>query len=199
MSDLGTSSGDAGTTNAAPNQSSSAQRSINASDGASNTLQMAMLNMPRTGNFASTLNHLSRQPLPGHSLSRAGLGSDGRVSPGSESNDADGRKGAQLLPDDWGQSEPTMLLKSGGLWDQLRQQDERRLSAERFDSMVVGTTAVTTSALTAGYVVWMLRSGFVITSVVSQIPAWTIIDPLSLLEESDDGESLATMIEKEPV
>jgi VCBS repeat-containing protein len=198
-SDIGSFNGSTGSTEAASPSSGSNHRGNSTAEGSSTSIEVAMLSSARTEGFVSTSSQLARHLLPGHGLGRGGVSVDGRLNTGNESDDEGGRRGGRSSADEWGQNEPAMLLKSGGLWDQLRQQDERRLSADRFDSMVVGTTAVTTSCLTAGYVVWMLRSGFVITSVVSQIPAWTIIDPLSLLEESDDGESLATMIEKEPV
>ena len=51
----------------------------------------------------------------------------------------------------------------------------------------------------AGYVIWSLRSGYMLASVLSSMPAWTLVDPLPVLqylddEEEDDGESLESII-----
>ena len=53
---------------------------------------------------------------------------------------------------------------------------------------------------TVGYVLWTVRGGFLLTGLLAQIPAWRIIDPLSILEgadgEANDGESLQSMLEE---
>ena len=66
-------------------------------------------------------------------------------------------------------------------------------------SVAVATAASVTSALTVGYVVWLVRSGFLLASMMSSLPAWKLADPLSFLEclsESEDGETLESILEK---
>jgi len=65
----------------------------------------------------------------------------------------------------------------------------------------VGSVAVS-SSLSVGYILWLLRSGVVVASMMSAMPAWRFIDPLPVLggqdgEDEDDGESLETMVRKE--
>ena len=48
-------------------------------------------------------------------------------------------------------------------------------------------TSLTTTA-SVGFVVWMLRGGFLIASLLSSLPAWTFVDPLPILDEFDDSD-----------
>ena len=56
------------------------------------------------------------------------------------------------------------------------------------------------ASLTVGYVVWMLRGGVLITSLLAQMPAWRIVDPLVVLESLDksdeDDESIGSLMEQ---
>jgi hypothetical protein len=52
-----------------------------------------------------------------------------------------------------------------------------------------------------GYVVWLIRSGVLLSSFLSSMPAWQLIDPLPVLayrrnNDDDDDESLESMIER---
>ncbi|MGI9324712.1 MAG: hypothetical protein ACR2PZ_05795, partial [Pseudomonadales bacterium] len=54
------------------------------------------------------------------------------------------------------------------------------------------------------YVVWLVRGGVVLSSVLSSLPAWRLIDPLPVLatvlsnsQDEEDEESLASMLEAE--
>ena len=59
-----------------------------------------------------------------------------------------------------------------------------------------------TAGLSVGYVVWLARSGVLMSSVLSSLPAWSFIDPLPVLaslqnrQEDDDEESLESMVEE---
>lgn len=48
-----------------------------------------------------------------------------------------------------------------------------------------------TSSLSVGYVVWMIRGGLLASSLLTQMPAWRLVDPLVVLSYLDDanGES----------
>jgi hypothetical protein len=55
--------------------------------------------------------------------------------------------------------------------------------------------------LSAGYVVWMLKGGSLLASLLSSLPAWQLADPLAILvgkkeDEDDDDDSLKTIIEE---
>jgi len=65
---------------------------------------------------------------------------------------------------------------------------------------VVGSAIATSVGLSAGYVVWLLKGGSLMASVLSSMPAWQFTDPLAILvgkkdDEDDDDESLETIIE----
>lgn len=64
---------------------------------------------------------------------------------------------------------------------------------------IVGGTAAVSTGLSVGYVVWTLRSGILMTSLLSSLPAWRFIDPLPILSgkvsaEDEDDESLESLV-----
>ena len=67
--------------------------------------------------------------------------------------------------------------------------------ADVFDG-AVGTSVAT------GIVIWLLRGSFLVASLLSSLPAWNFIDPISILDEArnasdgGDDESLETIIDK---
>ena len=58
------------------------------------------------------------------------------------------------------------------------------------DQVVVGSSAIATTSLSVGYVIWMLRGGSLFASFVSSLPAWSSFDLLPVLDKFDE-ESLA--------
>jgi hypothetical protein len=50
-----------------------------------------------------------------------------------------------------------------------------------------GTVAVTSMAVTAGYIFWMMKGGYMLASVMSQLPAWQSIDPLPIFDAVAGG------------
>ena len=71
----------------------------------------------------------------------------------------------------------------------------------RFDQIVAGTVAAATTGLTVGYIVWMIRGGQLIASLVTAIPAWSVFDPMPVLDsfvvggKEDDEESIERIVE----
>ena len=69
-----------------------------------------------------------------------------------------------------------------------------------YEGLVVGTSFAVSSTATAGYAVWMLRGGTLLTTFMSPMPAWQAFDPLPILadrdrdDEEDDDETLASLI-----
>ena len=55
--------------------------------------------------------------------------------------------------------------------------------------MAVGATAVVSTGLSVGYVVWLLRGGTLLASMVSALPAWVAFDPLPVLESFEKQHS----------
>ncbi len=68
--------------------------------------------------------------------------------------------------------------------------------------IVLGTTTVVSTALSVGYVVWLIRGGTLFASMVASLPAWTLVDPLPILtsfqetnpSEQDDEERLCDLV-----
>jgi hypothetical protein len=62
----------------------------------------------------------------------------------------------------------------------------------KVQSVVVGSSAAVTGTLSVGYVIWLLRGGLLVSSLLSSLPAWHAIDPLPVLgrteQDEDDGE-----------
>jgi len=53
---------------------------------------------------------------------------------------------------------------------------------------VSGSIAVGSFGLTVGYVLWLLRGGALVASLLSSLPAWRLIDPLPVLSRVDEEE-----------
>jgi hypothetical protein len=49
---------------------------------------------------------------------------------------------------------------------------------------LVASSVAITGSLSIGYVVWLLRGGLLLSSLISSLPAWHIIDPLPVLSRS---------------
>lgn len=66
-------------------------------------------------------------------------------------------------------------------------------------AIVGGTTALSTG-VSVGYLIWTLRSGMLMTSLLSSLPAWRFIDPLPILEseieQEEDEESLQSIVDE---
>ena len=57
----------------------------------------------------------------------------------------------------------------------------------RRDDHGLGITVST--GLTVGYVIWMLRGGMLISSLIAQMPAWRLVDPLVVLDRFEEFDS----------
>ena len=77
-------------------------------------------------------------------------------------------------------------LEQAGFWTELDtfEQDVKNsiLEEGEWEELVVETTTVAGTTLTVGYIVWLLRSGSVVFGLVSSLPAWTMMDPLPILQ-----------------
>jgi len=63
----------------------------------------------------------------------------------------------------------------------------------------VGSSVGLSSGFTVGYMIWLLRGGTLMGSMLSSLPAWRLVDPLPILVEmggelDDDNESLESMV-----
>lgn len=85
--------------------------------------------------------------------------------------------------------------------DYWQQQDDQALREQVFENMVVGSTAMVSTSVSVGYVVWLLRGGSLLTTFLSSLPAWQAFDPLYVLnsfeengDENQDSESLESLV-----
>ena len=69
------------------------------------------------------------------------------------------------------------------------------------DKTVLSSSVTIASGLSVGYVFWILRSGTLLASVITSLPAWRYIDPLPVLDSlnddeiENDSETLESMVE----
>ncbi|MGH8666305.1 MAG: cadherin-like domain-containing protein, partial [Burkholderiales bacterium] len=62
--------------------------------------------------------------------------------------------------------------------EQVRNRIEEQFAQNR---TVVASTIAVSTGLSVGYVLWLVRGGLLLTSVLSALPAWQIVDPLPVL------------------
>ena len=91
-----------------------------------------------------------------------------------------------------------LTIDSQIVHQQARNQQQEELFV---DNLVVGSTAVVSTSISVGYVVWMLRGGTLLSTFLSALPAWQTFDPLPVLESferrrENDNESLLSMVTK---
>ena len=69
---------------------------------------------------------------------------------------------------------------------QRRFEEIQRHTLEEIESRrdAVSTSIVATGTLSVGYVVWLVRGGVLMSSMLSALPAWQMIDPLPVLAAS---------------
>ena len=80
-----------------------------------------------------------------------------------------------------------------------RERDELERQANFAQTLVGGSVGVT-SGLSVGYLIWLVRGGTLMGSVLSSLPAWRFVDPLpvlgSLADDVDgDDESLESLVD----
>jgi hypothetical protein len=72
-----------------------------------------------------------------------------------------------------------------GELDRMREQVDNSIKVQ---SVVVGSSVAVSGTLSVGYVIWLLRGGLLVSSLLSSLPAWTAIDPLPVLGRTDQDE-----------
>jgi Cadherin-like len=93
------------------------------------------------------------------------------------------------------------LRDKGFVEDVQKVRDEMNQSL-RLDRNVVASTTVVSASLSIGYVIWLVRGGALLSSLMASLPAWRMVDPLPILanmsegEDQSDDDSLDAMIDK---
>jgi len=96
------------------------------------------------------------------------------------------------------------ILENHVMWNQLdsirNQLHEQGQASVGVEDFVVGTTTAVTGGLTVGYVIWLIRGGSLLATMVSVVPSWMSFDPLPVMERfeedlrEEDQESLASIV-----
>jgi hypothetical protein len=87
-------------------------------------------------------------------------------------------------------------LHASGLVGELNRLHDDVAQKGKIEQTVIGSTVALTTGLSVGYVVWLLRGGLLLSSLLSSLPAWHVIDPWPVLsrvkrseEEQEDDAS----------
>jgi VCBS repeat-containing protein len=97
------------------------------------------------------------------------------------------------------------LLMVGGFMQELDKLRDEIRDDTSFTKTVVGSSLAATTGLSIGYVLWLIRGGMLLSSVLSSLPAWRLVDPLPILasldneseDEHTDDDSLESLVEKD--
>ena len=57
-----------------------------------------------------------------------------------------------------------------------------------------------TTGFSVGYLFWAIRGGMLVSGLLAQIPAWTMLDPLLVIDgdqKEEDKESLQNLIDRQ--
>ncbi len=98
-------------------------------------------------------------------------------------------------------SDETTLKSAKSLIEKLDREREAEQDQALRENQVVASAITVSTGLSIGYIVWLVRGGLLVGSVLSSMPAWRWIDPLPVLSNLDDSleedeESLQSMVEK---
>jgi hypothetical protein len=98
------------------------------------------------------------------------------------SEGADAPKRLVTDMDLWGSRSGTSLAEQ---MDRLRQEVA---DAQQAGVVSLASTALVSTGLSVGYVIWLVRGGVLMTSLMSVVPAWAGMDPLPVLAEMRRAE-----------
>ena len=89
-----------------------------------------------------------------------------------------------------------------GTVDQMEKFEEGLESEYGISDLTANTVAVAGTSIVIGSVVTALRTGMLALGFLSQLPVWTLFDPLMVMDGvggSDDGDSLQDIVDKQAV
>ena len=97
-------------------------------------------------------------------------------------------------------TDDTNSLIRSYLTEQLNNEREQLEEGFALDTKVIGGAVSVSTGLSIGYVIWLVRGGLLLGSVLTSLPAWRVIDPLPVLgsingnENDGEGESLEDLV-----
>ncbi len=75
----------------------------------------------------------------------------------------------------------TQLLRGDEITRKFEELQRRGIEQGEARHATIGSSMVVTGGLSVGYVVWLLRGGVLVSSMLSALPAWQMVDPLPVL------------------
>jgi hypothetical protein len=104
-----------------------------------------------------------------------------------------------------------LSFDAGLLFDHLNDLEETLSHETEAAEWIIGTAASATTVLSAGYVAWVVRGGYLFAGLLSSMPTWYRLDPLPVLQTAglgfsgaakkktnkDDDKSLVELVEKD--
>ncbi len=96
----------------------------------------------------------------------------------------------------------TQAITDVAIQELNRIREEMQASSNTAHAVVVSSAMISTG-LSVGYILWLIRGGVLLSSVMTSMPAWRFIDPLPVLhdldsgDEDDDHESLESLVDGE--
>ena len=96
---------------------------------------------------------------------------------------ADSVLASALVPQfsDIASSSTTQFLRSDELVRRLEEVQRRMLEQGDERRTAIASSIVMTSGVSVGYVVWLVRGGVLMSSMLSALPAWQMVDPMPVL------------------
>jgi len=93
-------------------------------------------------------------------------------------------------------------IEFGDLAAEFDRQREELAEQSTNTQSLIGRSFTISSGLSVGYLLWLIRGGTLMGSVLSSLPAWRLVDPLPVLgslgEDLDgDDESLESLVDKD--
>ncbi len=92
-------------------------------------------------------------------------------------------------------------LNNPNLLDHLNGEREELQKDINLEGRIVSSAVSVSTSLSIGYVIWLVRGGLLLGSVMSSLPAWRNIDPLPVLAsldenpDSNDDDSLEELVD----
>lgn len=77
-------------------------------------------------------------------------------------------------------------IESRAMAEHLDQMRDGLQEHAKLEASVTAASAAAGMSLSVGYVVWMLRGGVLVSTLLSSLPAWRLVDPLPVLGRMDD-------------
>lgn len=124
---------------------------------------------------------------------------DGAVQSGENIGDPRSMRMRNSLDGTLSQIDVAIMSHAGAMWDQMDEHRQLIDSHIQGDVIVVGAAGAAASTFTVGYVAWAVRSGFILSGLLAQMPAWQSIDPLMIMQGlsgTGKGETLEQMMDR---